>query len=226
MKKPVCILICCCSLLLFTACNDKAVTDEVIVESSTTEEVKENPIFLLTMDEVYHLTAEETEKLITENEPDWRTIYKIDSDYVMGPDDWLAVRDMLGYQLFGKEYLTYKPEPVTITDTKIYTEENDAEMESLYEKDPDLIYEMPTRSYILSLSDEEFIKYMDNLSKHWGYSAPGIDSPFSLLSKEELDEIRNGLLDTIGNEQPHTESSAEDTTRETSEIHVEEVYPD
>ena len=231
LSKTICMIM--LSLCLF-GCGQKQ-KENVTLESGAKDTVEENPIFSMTMEEVYALTSEETEKLITEHVKNWRQVYAIDNDHEMSKDDWLAVKGLLGYQLWGREYLEFEKKQakntIPVTNTEVHIEEAtaDYELPEEYKTDPDLIYEIPTREYILSLSDEEFIEYMDKMSEHWGYSAIGVDSPFSLLSKEDLDEVRQELLSICGTDIPtpekiRTEDPPEEETGEV--INVEQVTPE
>jgi hypothetical protein len=136
----------------------------------------------MTREELEALSASEIKELFEAQLPNYREIYGIEDDYEMQEGDWLTLRGLLEYQLYGVEEtaadITTAAEPET---------ENN---------DPDRIYYAPTVEEITAMSTADFAAYLNAMCAYYG---TGTDIDFTQLSEEVLEERRAALIETIQN---------------------------
>lgn len=112
---------------------------------------------------------------------DYRSVYKIRSDYIMEEKDWEKLKDIMELQLFGvPEKSQYEKDVTTI---KGLVSENDA------------MYLAPDISYLQSLSVDEFADWFNEACK---YFANGWFNSESVnlhdLTKEEILQIKDSYI--------------------------------
>lgn len=179
--------------VFFVGCGQQPVVEpdtEEIIEVSINTTVK-SPMDL-SKDELINLSAEEIKEMVEIYLPNYRDIYGISEETVMSDEDWMNLRDLMVYQLYGVVVSTYKDYlRANIDWSKPFEIVGD---DGSY-LDPDWIYYAPSREYIAGLSTEEFANYMHDFMAYNGYEEE--NNSFLDLSEEELENMRLDAYENI-----------------------------
>lgn len=179
------------TLLTVTGCGqpEEVVPDtQEIIEVSLSTNIK-SPLDM-TKDELKALSPTEIKEMIEVYLPNYRTVYGIEPDFVMQDNDWMNLRDMIIYQLYGEIVNSVHDEMVSGIDwSKPF--EIDAGDGSYY--DPDWIYYAPCPEYINGLTLSGFAQYMNGFMEYNGYALSDADD-FSYRTSDELEELRIMIL--------------------------------
>ena len=146
MKKRILISMLIISCLCFMGCQKKQEEindDETEVISVNVNNNIKN-ITELSKSEILSMSAEEVKSSVETYLPNYRNIYKIDSNKVMTDNDWINLRNIICIQFYGSASL------------------NTAEGDSSYQ-DANAKYYAPTKESIEKLSLQEFAVYMNEL---------------------------------------------------------------
>ena len=178
--------------LLFSGCSEKEPTyvqSEVITVSINT--MTKAPTELSAV-EFEKLTTPEVKEMIETYLPNYREVYGIDKDREMSEEDWLQLKDLMYYQLYGDFLNSYQEELASSIDfSKPFEIMGD---DGTY-LDPNWIYYAPCSQYIKQLSVYDFGKYMNGLMAYTGQDLGSND--FTTMSEEELEELRTKALNDL-----------------------------
>lgn len=101
MKKVILMFMIGTMLISICGCGaNKKIEETKEVFNEVVEEAQNNPFPDLTKEELLSFTWEETKAFFEENIPDYREVFLIDENAVLGESEWLNLRDILSVSLF------------------------------------------------------------------------------------------------------------------------------
>ena len=192
LRRFVLLITAACLCFPLGGCGKKeeAVQETVSINVSQGED-EAFDISSLTMEDVYKMTPEQVESTVTKGVSNWREIFSVDEDHEMTRDDWEAMRKLLGYSLWGSDWLVWYRERET--------EEMEAQKSSIMTvsenlpDDPDYIYYAPTKKFLQDMTDDEYADYMEKLLEYYNYDT--VD--FHQLTHEQLEELKDDQINNV-----------------------------
>lgn len=142
-KIKIALCITTLSLISLTGCGTKEATveDEIEVISVNINEDIPN-ITELSKSKILAMNASEVKESVETYLPNYRTIYKINSNKVMTDEDWLSLRDIICIQFYGNATID------TVSSSN---------------SDENAKYYNPDKESINKMSSAEFASYMNGL---------------------------------------------------------------
>lgn len=205
MKKVNILLGILVLILCFAGCGKKeepvpevtpepVYNEEIVIKDSEGKDIVD--ITTLSKDEFVALSWEQVRDFTEVCLPNYRTTYKIAADYEMQESDWVRIKEMMFWQLFGQIYEEYVQMGEVYDDVEIEIEEFGT----------DWIYVTPTEEYLRSLTQEEFGEYLNNFYAYHNMEIKetdpetGVETVFDFkpvmtsVSIEEFEEIREQFI--------------------------------
>lgn len=173
---------------------EEEVVEEIPIVEATNPDVVD--ITQLSKDEFVALTWEQIRDFTELRLPNYREIYSISDETVMGEEEWLTVKSFQFYQLFGQNMSNYMSVGEVYNDIAIEKDELGS----------DWIYVCPTEEYINSLTDDEFATYMNNFMNFTDNTVAEVHTDpvtgeetktifdFHSLTSEQLAELRKEFI--------------------------------
>lgn len=172
----------------------------------TEEQINAAPdVDSITEDQLANMTTDEFRAFIAKNSPDYRNNFAITEDKIMEDSDWLSLRYLVNYQLFGHLWFQIDDEQ---EESSQMTEEEQAEL--ILEEQTD-VSDVSKEEFeeiealVGGLTDEEFISFLNEIYEESGYEPLELES----LSEEELKQFRNDIMDGIEELKKDAKSSEE-----------------
>ncbi len=144
----------------------------------------------MTREELKNLSAPQVKEMVEAYLPNWRAIYGIPADHEMTDEDYLALRDQIYEQLYGKDEVVVASEGAADID---FSHPDQIVGEDGSYLDPGWIYYAPCKEYIDTLTDKNFIEYLGDLMEYWGKDLG--DTDLSTLSPSDLNQMRIKVVD-------------------------------
>jgi len=226
MKKIVSFIFVLVTALSLLGCGHEASTVETVsveIDGSIT-----NPLDL-TMEELYSMDVESLKKMVETYMPNYRKTYKISGDKELTDGEWEKIRDLLGYQLWEKDWLKFVSAKDALKESESAITEKSVE-----NGDKNCIYYAPTTNEIEKMTVDEYREYLRNMYIYYANGTTDISNipDFTLLSDDQIEEIRSAQLVEISNADYDldvlnkeyndymngSESSAETIESETNEV--------
>ena len=226
----------CLSVFPLTGCSQKEIEDVVETATIAVEQGEDEAFDIsgLTMEEVYAMTPKQIETTVTKGVKDWRAVFAVSENKVMTEDDWANMKHLLGYSIWGKEWIKWYKEQLE-KEAEEYRKKTQTLSENL-PSDPNYIYYAPKKSYLANMTDEEYADYMAKLFEYYEYNP--VD--FHQLTHEQLQELKDSQIEEMAVDDdyymeviddpyatpvvtPSTITVSGDETQET--ISVEQVVP-
>jgi hypothetical protein len=182
-------ILCIFSLAACGRGSDADSTEAEATETTETIQVsvaeEDGPLLKdMTREDLNALTAEEIQELVEAQLPNYRDIFIIDEDREMSEDDWLLLRDLLVYQMYGAEETTEDTTSQSSVSSSVLSSEDD----------PDRIYFAPTVDEINAMSTQEFAEYLNSMCAYYN---TGTDIDFTTLDENTIEERRAALIESI-----------------------------
>lgn len=195
MKKRL-VLLALMSTLVFTltGCGEEEVViPDTVEEISVSVNTSVKSPLDMTKEELKTLTPAEIKEMIETYLPDYRAVYGIDADRVMEDNDWMQLRDLIYYQLYGEIIDTPLEEAKAAID---FSQPDKIVGHDGSYLDPNWIYYAPTKEYFDTLSYYEFAQYMNNLLIYSGYElTEGED--FTKMDDDSLKQIKEKTIEEM-----------------------------
>lgn len=193
MKKIVSFIFVLVTALTLLGCGHEASTVETV--SVEIDESIKNPLDL-TMEELYNMDVESLKKMVETYMPNYRKTYKISGDKELTDGEWEKIRDLLGYQLWEKDWLKFVSAKDALKESESAITEKSVE-----NGDKNRIYYAPTTNEIEKMTVDEYREYLRNMYIYYANGTTDISNipDFTLLSDDQIEEIRSAQLVEISN---------------------------
>ena len=160
----------------------------------TEEQINAAPdVDSITESQLANMTTDEFRAFIAKNSPNYRENFVIAEDKIMEDSDWLSLRYLVNYQLFGHLWFQIEEES---EDSSQMSEEEQAELVLKEQTDVSDISKEEFEeiaTLVNSLTDEEFISFLNEIYEESGYESLGLE----YLTKEELKQFRSDIMSGI-----------------------------
>ncbi len=188
-KRIVCALLSVLALCSLAGCGKKEPTyvqkETITVSINTAAKAPTE----YSQEEFEKLTAAEVKEMVETYLPNYRNVYQIEEDRVMTDDDWLNLKDLMYYQLYG--VFLYSEEAVALSDVDFSKPGEIMGYDGTY-LDPNWIYYAPCPEFINQLSDYDFGRYMNGLMAYGNQDMGSND--FTTLEHDDLEILREKVL--------------------------------
>lgn len=190
MKKKL-LLLTICSLLLFGCGKQEPTYVETEIITVSVNTTTKSPTEL-TQDQFAALSWMEVKEMVETYLPNYHNVYGIPEDKVMEEADWLNLKDIMYYQLYGTFLDSYSSTLAAEVDFSDPSKIVGSDGSYL---DPNWIYYAPCKEYINGLSSRDFAKYLNGYMAYYGQDMGTND--FQTYADEDLEELRTMILDQV-----------------------------
>lgn len=162
----------------------------------------------LTREQLFDFSIDQLRAFVSLYAPDYRQLYIIDDDLVMEEKEWNTLRSIISYQLFGtlrnpnQTYDEFEEETIkNLEENALVRAQDYASGEENLDNDTFIQQLEDEKEAILSMDQEEFISYVNDLFVQTGYTnEDGSAFDVSTFDVETLDEMKASMIQDIDDE--------------------------